>query len=113
MLFACNDQTSSNAYLKLSAAVPLYETHCANCHQTDGSGLARLYPPLVQSDYVMQHIQQLPSIIRNGISDTLSVNGIAYHMAMPANAKLTEEEVKLIANYVLIRFNKVDSIYFP
>lgn len=113
MLFACNDQTSSNAYLKLSAAVPLYETHCANCHQTDGSGLARLYPPLVQSDYVMQHIQQLPSIIRNGISDTLSVNGIAYHMAMPANPKLTEEEVKLIANYVLIRFNKVDSIYFP
>ncbi|MEM6522979.1 MAG: c-type cytochrome, partial [Bacteroidota bacterium] len=29
-----------------------YLQHCSSCHQKNGEGLARLYPPLADSDYL-------------------------------------------------------------
>tara|TARA_R110002020_G_scaffold313507_1_gene528740 strand:- start:260 stop:481 length:222 start_codon:yes stop_codon:yes gene_type:complete len=29
----------------------IYENHCGNCHQSDGSGLGKLIPPIKDSDY--------------------------------------------------------------
>ena len=28
----------------------LYTTHCSNCHQENGDGLGKLFPPLAKSD---------------------------------------------------------------
>jgi len=44
----------------------LYEQHCANCHQSDGSGLRDLYPPLAKTD-LWKRIskQQLVCIIKH------------------------------------------------
>ena len=33
----------------------LYEIHCTNCHQLDGKGIARIIPPLLNADYIVQN----------------------------------------------------------
>lgn len=78
----------------------LYEQHCANCHQADGTGLGRLIPPLAQSDYLQKHEEQVLCIIRYGVKGPLLVNGIEYNQPMPANPQLTDIEIAEIATYI-------------
>jgi cytochrome c553 len=49
---SCIDNKFNNATVNLASGYQLYEKNCSNCHQTDGSGLAQLYPPLLNSDFI-------------------------------------------------------------
>lgn len=77
----------------------LYQLHCANCHQTDGAGLGKLYPPLAGSDYMMDDVLRVSCIIKNGLSSEIKVNGVDYHQPMPAIPQLTELEIAEIITY--------------
>lgn len=78
----------------------LYTKHCSNCHQADGSGLGRLYPPLKQSDYMNENFEQVLCLMRNGIRGELTVNGVQYNQAMPGVPTLTDLEIAEIATYI-------------
>lgn len=78
----------------------LYLTHCANCHQPDGSGLAQLYPPLANSDYLLADLQRAACIIKTGLSDSITVNGRVFSQSMPANKELTPIEIAEIVTFV-------------
>ncbi|MEM8966238.1 MAG: c-type cytochrome [Bacteroidota bacterium] len=78
----------------------LYNTHCSNCHQADGTGLGQLIPPLAQADYLLNDQSQTFCIIKYGLNDKITVNGIEYEQPMPANEKLTNIEIAQIATYV-------------
>lgn len=78
----------------------LYEQHCANCHQADGTGLGTLIPPLAQSDYLQKNEEQVLCIIRYGAKGPLLVNGIEYNQPMPANPQLSNIEIAEIATYI-------------
>lgn len=78
----------------------LYEYHCANCHMENGAGLAGLIPPLADSDYLMENQSKLACIIRNGISDTLRVNGFLYEQPMAGVPQLNAVEINNIINYI-------------
>jgi cytochrome c551 len=84
----------------------LYEIHCANCHQLDGKGIARIVPPLLNADYIVQNRNLLPQIIRNGMQQQIVVNGVNYHQKMPDNNKLTDNELTALINFVEFRFAK-------
>ena len=86
----------------------LYEVYCANCHQKDGSGLAKLYPPLKNSDYLLPHKKEVICGIRYGQKGEITVNGITYNQEMPANPGITDLEIAEIATYVYNQF--ADSI---
>ena len=49
---SCIDNKFNNATINLASGYQLYEKNCSNCHQTDGSGLAQLYPPLINADFI-------------------------------------------------------------
>jgi mono/diheme cytochrome c family protein len=67
----------------------IYEKNCSNCHQSDGSGLRDLYPPLAKTDLWKRVTQQqLVCIIKQGQKGEIKVNGKPYTGYMPANAKL-------------------------
>jgi len=67
----------------------IYEKNCSNCHQSDGSGLRDLYPPLAKTDLWKRVTQQqLVCIIKQGQKGEIKVNGKPYSGYMPANAKL-------------------------
>lgn len=79
----------------------LYTVHCANCHGEDGKGLGALIPPLAGADYLSAQRSQLPCIVVNGLSDTITVNGVVYGgQPMPANSLLTDIQVTNVLNYI-------------
>ncbi len=78
----------------------LYKTHCANCHMDNGEGLGALIPPLAGADYLVNHRDELPCLIRKGIQDTIVVNGKMYAEKMPANEALSDVQITNILNYI-------------
>lgn len=78
----------------------LYELHCSNCHQSNGGGLAKLYPALAKSDYLMDSTKNLACIINKGLEGKIVVNGIEYNQPMPAIPSLTKLEIAEILTYV-------------
>ena len=66
----------------------------------DGSGLAGVIPPLAGSDYLGQHSEQLPCIIRKGIKGDITVNGRKFSTEMTGVPQLTEFEITNVINYI-------------
>jgi mono/diheme cytochrome c family protein len=106
LIFACTGSSGDRAasikqkqyYIK---GEQLYLTYCSNCHQKDGKGLGRLYPPIADADFIQQNPESVLCIIRFGIEGELTVNGTMYNMAMPPNPALTDLDVAQIATYIL------------
>jgi|GEM_PF-478461 len=78
----------------------LYQQYCANCHQADGTGLGRLYPPLAGSDYLRDQTDGVICLIKNGIDGPLTVNGIIYNQPMPGNPALTDLEIAELVTFL-------------
>ncbi|MHA4895579.1 c-type cytochrome [Pedobacter sp. PWIIR3] len=62
----------------------LYIQHCQNCHGAKGEGLAALAPPLTDTVYLKTNKSKIACFIKNGLSDTITVNGMQYDGKMPA-----------------------------
>ncbi|MFC2123904.1 c-type cytochrome [Bacteroidota bacterium] len=84
----------------------LYRVHCANCHQEDGSGLARLYPPLKNSDYLNAGVDRIICQIKNGAEGEMVVNGITFNMPMPEKPDLTHLEIAEVSTYIFNEWGK-------
>lgn len=78
----------------------LYRKHCSNCHQQDGSGLGRLYPPLNTSDYMENNFGEVICLIRHGKGGEMIVNGKQYNLQMPGIPTLSDLEIAEIATYI-------------
>lgn len=78
----------------------LYDKNCSNCHQKNGTGLGRLYPPLNTSDFVDQRLEEVLCIMRHGKKGELIVNGISFNQPMPGVPSLTDLEIAEIATYI-------------
>ncbi|MDX1479479.1 MAG: cytochrome c [Saprospiraceae bacterium] len=77
----------------------LYRAYCANCHMEDGSGLARLIPPLAGSDRLTE-LANTVCAIAHGAQGGVVVNGITYSEPMPSFRNLTPVEISNIVNYL-------------
>ncbi|MBL0764876.1 c-type cytochrome [Marivirga atlantica] len=78
----------------------LYTSYCSNCHQADGAGLGKVYPPLAKADYMLTDMSRSLCIIKNGMQGEIKVNGVLYSQKMPDNNSLTDLEVAEIATYI-------------
>jgi mono/diheme cytochrome c family protein len=79
----------------------IYEKNCANCHQSDGSGLRDLYPALAKTDLWKRiNQQQLVCIIKQGQKGEIKVNGKSYAGYMPANAKLEAIDIAELVTFM-------------
>lgn len=97
----------------------LYEQHCSNCHQSDGGGLGRVYPPLNQADYLEQNFPYLACLIKQGKKGEIWVNGVMYNQEMKGIPTLTNLEVAEILTYItnawgnsgeLVEVSEVDNL---
>jgi len=88
----------------MAAGKRLYSLHCANCHQLDGKGLARLYPPLKGADYLKQNKKEAICGIRYGQKGEIFVNGVMYNQEMPGIPGISELEIAEIATYIYTEF---------
>jgi mono/diheme cytochrome c family protein len=78
----------------------LYANHCAGCHQDEGEGLGKVYPPLKKADYLKEHFSELPCIIRNGMHKKIIVNGQEYTYEMFGVKGVGDYEIAAICNYI-------------
>lgn len=78
----------------------LYVAKCSNCHQRDGGGLRRVYPPVATSDYLDAHFEQVICGMKYGLQGEIIVNGVKYNQPMPGDLSLTELELAEIATFI-------------
>ena len=88
----------------------LYVQNCSSCHQREGEGLAKLFPPLNQSDYLDNNIEGVICIIRNGMKGAIVVNGVEFNQPMPANPKLTALEIAEITTYIYNSWGRAEGL---
>lgn len=88
----------------------LYLQYCSSCHQPDGKGLAKLYPPLNGSDYLEDNIEKVVCGIKNGLNGPLVVNGVEYNQVMPANYNMTPLEIAEITTFVYNSWGRSDGL---
>ena len=105
------DKTRYDQYMVLGKK--LYKENCGNCHQEDGSGLRRLYPPLKNSDFLQKDLSEILCVIRNGRKEPVMVNDIEFDQEMPDNPQLTNLDIAAISTYVLSYFGKKPVLIQP
>jgi mono/diheme cytochrome c family protein len=106
---ACQSSQELKSEQYFAEGYQLYTTYCSNCHQTDGKGMSGLYPPLVGSGQLTEK-SRLACIIKNGMSDTIMVNGKEFSRPMPPNPKLKDLEIAEIVTYLNMKWGK-DSVF--
>jgi mono/diheme cytochrome c family protein len=78
----------------------LYTTKCAACHQATGQGVAGVFPPLAQSEWVTGAERVLVQILLHGIQGEIVVRGNRYNGLMPPWQSLSDEELAAIATHI-------------
>ncbi len=82
----------------------LFTQNCATCHQANGQGLAGVYPPLANSEWVNGNPEGVGRILLHGLSGPLEVHGATYNGAMPAFGPLgsnwKDDRIAAVLTYI-------------
>lgn len=95
---------------RIVAGKKLYAGTCSVCHQNNGEGLPGVFPPLAQSDYMMEDKLRAINIVLNGMSGPVTVNGKDYNSVMPPMSQLNDDEIANILTYVMNSWGNEDGI---
>ncbi|MEM8883276.1 MAG: cytochrome c [Planctomycetota bacterium] len=79
----------------------LYTAQCVSCHQQSGLGVPGQYPPLVDSQWVLETPPaRLKRVLLNGLKGEIVVKGETYNGNMPAFARLKDDQIAAILTYI-------------
>ena len=83
----------------------IFASHCAACHQSNGSGVPDAFPPLAGSEWVGGDASTLAGILLLGISGTITVKDATYDGLMPTfGDQLSDAEIAAVVSYVRASF---------
>ncbi len=94
------EESTSKNLSGSDAGAQLFNTNCASCHQQNGEGISKTFPPLknsatVNSDNPDKHIRTVLFGLKGE-----AINGIVYPAEMPPQKdNLTNEQIAEIINY--------------
>ncbi len=110
MIVNCNSPLPSSTAMKSGEQV--YRQTCLSCHQSDGSGVQGLNPPLKNSVYVTGEETKLIGILLTGLNTGVQINGEDYTNPMPPfGNSLNDNEIADVLTYVRNSFgNKAKKI---
>lgn len=78
----------------------IYNDFCVQCHLDNGEGVAGIFPPLSNSDYLLNSIRESIYGIKYGMEGPITVNGELYDGIMVSQG-LDNEEIADVMNYIL------------
>lgn len=82
-----------------------YMAICVACHQPTGLGLAPVFPPIAETEYVNDSAERLVAIILKGVIGPITVKGTVYNNVMPGQeALLTDKKISEVASFVRANF---------
>jgi len=98
-----SESISSN----VDAGKAVYQRQCAACHQPNGMGVPKFYPPLAQNETLKGDPQKLIHILLNGMAGEIVVNDQIYNGIMAPYQNLSDQEIADVLNYVRQEMNGV------
>ena len=79
----------------------IFGVNCAACHQTAGTGIPQVFPPLAGSAWVNGSEQILIQILLHGVNGSIEVAGNTFNGEMPAfGDKLGDAEIAAVTSYI-------------
>ena len=82
----------------------VFTQNCMVCHQTTGLGVARQFPPLAGSEWVLGQDwhgdNHLVKIVLKGLQGPIQVQGSTFNNAMPTWSMLTDEQIAAVLTYI-------------
>jgi mono/diheme cytochrome c family protein len=91
----------------------IYQDFCVQCHLDTGKGVSGVFPPLAQSDYLLNDLDLSIKGIKYGMSGPITVNGEEYNGVMQ-NQGLDDVEIADVMNYVINSWgNKSKEVITP
>lgn len=77
----------------------IYNSVCFACHQPEGQGIPKAFPPLAKSDYLNAEPKRAISNVLHGLQGKVTVNAETYESVMP-QLGLSDEQVANVLTYV-------------
>jgi len=77
-----------------------YRETCVACHQPEGEGTPRVFPPLSGSEWLTRNPKHAIMVVAKGLTGPVTVSRKKYNGVMPAHNTLTDQEVMDVVNYV-------------
>jgi nitrite reductase (NO-forming) len=84
---------------RLQRGQRIYEQNCAACHQMEGKGISGVFPPLANSDYLMQDLPRAVRVVISGLTGEIDVNGKKYNNIMPSQ-RLNDHDISNVIGYI-------------
>lgn len=78
----------------------VFTANCVACHQTAGTGLPGVFPPLDGSEWATGDERVLANILLHGIDGEITVKGATYKGSMPSFKQLGDEELAAVTTYL-------------
>lgn len=97
--------TAASVEERIELGKQVYAKTCFACHQSEGQGVAGVFPPLAKSDYLNDDVDRAIDIVLRGLSGEITVNGEKYNSLMTPQL-LSDEE---IANVLTFVYNSWDN----
>jgi nitrite reductase (NO-forming) len=88
---------------KITQGKAIFASTCQACHQADGKGIEKAFPPLASSDYFASNPSLVTKTIIHGLSGKITVNGKDFDGVMPKQT-LSDAQIASVATYVLNNF---------
>lgn len=78
----------------------IYQDFCVQCHLNKGQGVSGVFPPLSDSDYLLNDIDRSIAAIKYGLRGPITVNDDDYDGVMVSQG-LDDEEIADVMNFIL------------
>ncbi|SDL02380.1 Cytochrome C oxidase, cbb3-type, subunit III [Pedobacter sp. ok626] len=111
IIYSCQDAGQIKQDVYYVNGRDLYIKHCQNCHGAKGEGLGTLTPPLTDSVFLKSNREKLACYIKNGIKDSIVINGIKYEGTMPAFPELYDIDIAQLLVYISNSFGNKQGMY--
>ena len=86
----------------------IFKKNCLACHQSDGSGVPEMYPPLSNSEIVKGPPEGIIKAILFGLKGPAVVDGNTYLQPMPPMGNLNDSAIAVLVTYVKKRWGGED-----
>ena len=103
---------AANKEERIARGKVIYSTICMACHQLEGQGIPKAFPPLAKSDYLNADTKRAVSNVVHGLQGKVTVNGEVYESIMP-QLGLNDEQVANALTYVFSQWGNNGTEVLP
>jgi len=90
---------AANKDERIARGKMIYTSICMACHQPEGQGIPKAFPPVAKSDYLNADPKRAIATVLHGLQGKVTVNGETYESIMP-QLGLNDEQVANALTYV-------------